>query len=193
INNKNEGNEIKLDFDFDHFLDKATCPYFSLSLYNLIPSCKVCNSCYKGTEPFDSKTHIHPYKEGFGDDCKFTLTIQDVDFITQNTAAISLNLEIQEAIKSTDKAKQIQGNLNAFKLNDRYQNHKDYALELIHKNIVYNEDYVDSLYQQYEGTLFKNREDVLRLITTNYIEEQDLGKRPLAKLTRDIVEGLDLI
>jgi hypothetical protein len=193
ITNKNAKNEIKLDFDFDHFLDKATNPYFSLSLYNLIPSCKVCNSSYKGKANFDSQTHIHPYKQGFGDDCKFMLTIQDIDFITQNAASVSLNLEIQETIKSTDKGKQIQGNLDAFKLNARYQNHKDYALELIHKNIVYNEDYVDSLYQQYEGTLFKNREDVLRLITTNYIEEQDLGKRPLAKLTRDIVEGLGLI
>lgn len=193
INKENEANKIRLDFDFDHFLDKAKNPYFSLSLYNLIPSCKVCNSCYKKEEPFVSQTHIHPYKEGFGNDCKFTFNIKDVDFITQNTASISLNLEIQEAVKFTAKEKQIQGNMDTFKLNERYQNHKDYALELIHKNIVYNEDYINSLYQQYEGTLFKNREDVLRLITTNYIEEQDLGKRPLAKLTKDLVEDLDLI
>lgn len=193
ISKENEVNTIKLDFDFDHFLDKATNPYFSLSLYNLIPSCKVCNSCYKRTTSFDSHSHIHPYKQGFGSDCKFTLTIKDVDFITQNTASISLNLEIQEAAKSTKKGDQIQANIDDLKLKERYQNHKDYALELVHKNIVYNEDYINSLYQQYEGTLFKNREDVLRLITTNYIEEQDLGKRPLAKLTKDIIEDLDLI
>lgn len=153
----------------------------------------MCNSCYKGTTSFDSHTHIHPYKQGFGNDCKFTLTIKNVGFITQNTASISLNLEIQEAAKSTKKGDQIQGNIDDLKLKERYQNHKDYALELVHKNIVYNEDYINNLYQQYEGTLFKNREDVLRLITTNYIEEQDLGKRPLAKLTKDIIEDLDLI
>jgi hypothetical protein len=193
ITNQNGKDKIKLDFDFDHFLDKATYPYFSLSLYNLIPSCKVCNSCYKGEMKFEASTHINPYKEGFGEDCKFTITIKDVNFITQNTESICLNLEINEAVKPTSKGNKIQQNIDDLKLKDRYQNHKDYALELIHKNIVYNEDYINSLYQQYEGTLFKNREDVLRLISSNYIEEQDLGKRPLAKLTRDIVESLDLI
>jgi hypothetical protein len=32
---------------FDHFLKKSTYPFFSLSLFNLIPSCKICNSDLK--------------------------------------------------------------------------------------------------------------------------------------------------
>ncbi|BDS15490.1 hypothetical protein [Aureispira anguillae] len=184
---------IKLYFDFDHFLDKATYPYFSLSLFNLIPSCKICNSSCKGTKNFTPNSHINPYKEGFGNECKFTIKVKDVNFIIGNKESIALNLNVKEEIKNTAKGKRIQQNIDDLKLKERYQNHKDYALELIHKNIVYNEDYINSLYQQYEGTLFKNREDILRFIASNYIEEQDLGKRPLAKLTRDVVEGLDLI
>ena len=74
-----------------------------------------------------------------------------------------------------------------------YQNHKDIALELIQKTQIYNESYIDELYQKYEGTLFKNREDVLRHITGGYIEDKDINKRPLSKLIKDISEELDLI
>jgi ribosomal protein S6 len=41
--------------------------------------------------------------------------------------------------------------------------------------------------------LFKNREDVLRLLIGNYVNEEDLGKRPLAKLIKDISDALGLI
>lgn len=30
-------------FQFDHFYDKSDYPYLSMSLYNLIPSCSLCN------------------------------------------------------------------------------------------------------------------------------------------------------
>lgn len=190
---QNGSEQLKLYFDFDHFLDKATYPYLSLSLFNLIPSCKICNSSCKGTTKFTPETHINPYKEGFGNNCLFNIHIKDVDFITGNKDSITLDFNIQETAQETLKGQKIQHNIDDLKLVERYQNHKDYALELIHKNIVYNEDYINSLYQQYEGILFKNREDVLRLISSNYIEEQDLGKRPLAKLTRDIAGQLGLI
>jgi hypothetical protein len=40
--------------------------------------------------------------------------------------------------------------------------------------------------------LFRNREDLLRLVTTTFIDEKDLKNRPLAKLAKEISEQLDL-
>ncbi len=74
-----------------------------------------------------------------------------------------------------------------------YQNHKDIVLELIQKNAIYNESYLDELMYQYEGTLFKNREDLQRLISGGYISDEEIGKRPLSKLIKDISTELDLI
>lgn len=34
-------------FDLDHFLDKGACPIVSLSLFNFVPSCTVCNQRIK--------------------------------------------------------------------------------------------------------------------------------------------------
>jgi len=46
---------------FDHWFSKSKHPALSMSFYNLIPSCSVCNSSIKGTLDFDLATHLHPY------------------------------------------------------------------------------------------------------------------------------------
>src|SRR3546814_568677 len=46
---------------FDHWFPKATFPLLSLSFYNLIPSCNVCNSSLKGTKTMALKNIFHPY------------------------------------------------------------------------------------------------------------------------------------
>ena len=40
----------KRQFELDHFIPKAECPLFALSLYNLVPSCQVCNSRIKNSK-----------------------------------------------------------------------------------------------------------------------------------------------
>ena len=56
--------------EIDHFFPKATYPYLSCSLFNLIPSCLVCN--HHKNEIYNKYNHqgniqltIYPYTEGF--------------------------------------------------------------------------------------------------------------------------------
>ena len=42
-----DGKKRYAKLQFDHFIDKASYPMFSMSLYNLIPSCGVCNNSKK--------------------------------------------------------------------------------------------------------------------------------------------------
>jgi len=83
--------------------------------------------------------------------------------------------------------------ISTFRLNEIYANHKDIILELIQKAQIYNESYLDELMQNYEGTLFKNREDLLRLITCGYVTDEELHKRPLSKLIKDISKELGVL
>ena len=51
INSYEVSKEIKKrQFDLDHFIPKKKCPLFALSLYNLVPSCQVCNSRIKNSK-----------------------------------------------------------------------------------------------------------------------------------------------
>ena len=126
------------------------------------------------------------FESAFDDDVKFNLKLIDSKFYYDKN---SLEIE-KKIIKNEEKAN---SHIETFNIQNLYNEHKDIALELIQKAQIYNESYIDELYQKYEGTLFKNREDVLRHITGGYIEDKDINKRPLSKLIKDISEELDLI
>ncbi|AOO65737.1 hypothetical protein [Sulfurospirillum halorespirans] len=169
---------------FDHFYDKVMYPILALSFYNLIPSCPTCNASIKGRKQFSLTTHVHPYIEGFDDKARFALHVKDSSFY-YDEQGFDLKLGSNDA--------KAQKNIEDFALEEIYKNHKDIVLELIQKSVMYNESYIEELMQNYEGTLFKNEEDLLRLIFGGYISDEDLGKRPLSKLTKDILEQLEII
>lgn len=166
----------------DHFFDKSTYPYFAVSIYNLVPSCSTCNQ-RKSKKQNDI---YHPFVESFDKDLKFKLQINNSAFYYDHNA-IRLETKI---INNHDK---VNSHIETFNIENLYNEHKDIVLELIQKAEIYNNSYIDELMQKYEGTLFKSREDLMRLITCGYIGDEDINKRPLSKLIKDISEELELI
>ena len=180
--------------EFDHFYDKAKHPYLRLSFYNLIPSCHICNSNLKKSLNFNTTKYVHPYLEGFDDRVLFSVKPKSIGFISGNPEDYELKLVANKRKKSSySQLKKIVGNIHAFRLNDLYEKHKDYVDEIIQKSIVYNDDYYENIYEQHKGTLFNSVDDVKRMVLSNYIKEDELGKRTLAKLARDISLELGII
>lgn len=96
-------------------------------------------------------------------------------------------------LKPISEDEKVKNHIEVFNLQNLYNEHKDIVSEILIKSEIYNESYIEELMQNYEGTLFKNEEDLLRLIFGGYISDEDLGKRPLSKLTKDILEQLEII
>lgn len=174
----------KTTAELDHFYPRSLYPFLSISFYNLIPSCKNCNSKFKGdADTFLPENRIlYPYAQKLNDNMSFKLNIKDSSFLHDKDG---FKIDIKTKNDESKESKKL------FKLDELYQEHKDIVLELIQKREIYPASYIDELFTQYEGTLFKNREDVLRLITGGYIEGKDLDKRPLSKLIKDISEELE--
>jgi hypothetical protein len=161
--------------DFDHFFPQDAFPYLGLSFYNLVPSCKICNSL-KHNNKWDLEKSIHPYIEGFKD-CKFSLVPKKdmgIDFFYGRTEAFDIIFNNKTAKSET--------NITDLLLLRLYEEHKDYVSEILKRSVVYSDSYINQLYSQFEGTLFSNIGDVKRMITSNYPAEEDLGKRILSKL-----------
>ena len=184
--------ENKLKHEIDHFFPKTYYPYLAISYYNLIPSCKFCNQInVKGS--FDTyKTGINgsyvksPYDIELSD-FKFTYFIQSVD-ITQKTIlgyANCLSLDNKISIKFKKK---IDANLKCFKLEELYKKHQDVVIELICKKIHYPKSYINDL-----SRFGFSKEEISRFLLCNYTNENDLNKRPLSKLIKDISDELKLI
>ena len=80
-------------------------------------------------------------------------------------------------------------NVKMFGLQSLYEGHSDYAKEIFDKAIAYNHSVYDALIYEFQG-MVKTQEELERLIWGNYVNEEDFDKRPLSKLTLDILKQL---
>ncbi len=175
--------------DVDHYYLKSKYPVLGLSLYNFIPSCQICNSRFKKQIDAYTNKHIYPFEEEFSKDAKFSIKGRRIEFLTGDSKDFEINIKVKN---DCDKSKQIKNSIKSFHLEELYNAHTDYVQELIKKAIIYNESNIEELLEFTD--LFASREEILRIIFGNYITDDDLNKRPLAKLTKDICEelGIDL-
>ena len=180
----------KATAQLDHFFDKSTYPYLAISMYNLVPSCSTCNQ----RKSSKKVTIFYPYLESFNESVKFKydgiksreeLSNQELDFFDEKRVEFHL-----EPIKNEEKVKK---HIEVFNLKPLYDEHKDIVAELLQKRVIYPDSYIDELFERYEETLFNTREDVLRLVTCGYVTDDEIGKRPLSKLIKDISEELGLL
>jgi len=176
----------KIKPQIDHFLPKSKYPFFGLSYYNLVPSCLVCNG-------LDAKHELDPIMSGV----RNPYVIKKNDFVfryNMKSGNILNNLKDPSSIE-LKFAKKIHGNIQMFKLQELYDKHKDHVLELIVlSQSKYSETYRNYLrsYRSANGLKFSDNE-IDRMIVSNYVNENELHKRPLAKLYRDIAKQLGLI
>jgi hypothetical protein len=176
--------------DFDHFFAKSKFPLLALSFYNLIPSCPICNRSIKGSQETVYNKYIHPYEESYDAALKINYVGKDAD----SMIGVKRNLEITVLLAGTDKrkAKRCNNSFKLFKLKEIYQfSHLDEIADIIRKYHVSGGTYLEVLHKQFKqlGTL----PELYKIGFANYYNEEDFGKRPLAKLTKDIVEQLSFV
>jgi hypothetical protein len=190
LTTREKGNPKRARFQFDHFFAKANYPYLSISMYNLVPACADCNLS-KSDEPTNLKDYYHPYHSSIANKCEFLL----------DNEAVLKKLLISEVDKSLMKIKyqpidSIYGSFvkkhnEVFDIEGIYENHADYAEELLVKALMYPESRKSEL-MSISG-LFKDEATFYRYLLGNYHLEEDILKRPLAKFTQDIAKQLRLI
>jgi len=174
--------EYKNEFTLDHYYDKGSYPYLALSLYNLIPSCYVCNSKLKKTIELDV---LPPNSKDFDFDkiVKFKL------FLSSSCKNLNIkskdDIEIPLKEKYSDKYNKY---IKLFKLNERYSAHKDIVYEMMKNAELYPESRLKEL-QELTGIPYQQiKKDIFKLID----EEADLSKEPFSKLIKDISQELGL-
>ncbi|OCM00340.1 hypothetical protein AAX29_00343 [Aliarcobacter thereius] len=180
INTFKKNNVTKNAFTLDHVLEKADYPFLGLSLYNLVPSCYICNSKVK-----DSKILF-----------EFSPTNKDFDFderVKFKSFISNSNLQIEKEEDFYVKLVENYSNkydkyIESLNLNNRYDYHKYKVLEMIQKR----REYPDSRIKELSDLTQKTQEEIKQDLFGIYILE-DLHKRPLSKLIKDISEELDLI
>lgn len=178
----------KVSPEYDHFYDKSSHPLLAVSFYNLVPSCHTCNHV-KGTK---DTAKINPYFSGFKS--KFMLYDKKGDKLIVDYDKVSIKKKRNEYGKLvysglTDEEK---GNVETFGLQGLYEMHDDYINELLDKIVAYNPTVRQVLADAFEDQAYSPQQ-VYDFVWGRYLEEAQYGKRPLSKLTKDILEQLDIL
>lgn len=179
----------------DHFFDKGKYPYLALSFFNLIPSCYTCNSSLKNQKKITLDKYLHPFYESMFDVLNFSINITSVDFVNGIKKDFDINLKPSKKCLDSDLISKAEANSKLFKLKELYEGHKDYAAEIIKRSYYYDNTKIDELFNFRTSNgknLFESRIEVIEFALGNFISEKNLGKRPLAKFTRDIAYDLGL-
>lgn len=167
--------------EFDHFYSKKEHPWLAISIYNLIPSCGICN---KGKSDNNTENLLYPYEESF-EEHGIHFRINDIvalllDEKSTNSDTVKLISEQEESAKIIEKYN------TYFKIEDIYDEHKGYILELIKRLYYFNDDCIESIYRSYDE-IIDDIDDLRRMSIGNVSKEEYLNT-PLAKLTSDIIE-----
>jgi len=180
----------------DHFYDKATYPFLAVSIYNLVPSCKVCNSDLKNTKKTDISTHYSPYEKSILENLKIKRQVgnmfnksesDEVDYVG-SILGVNEDFDIIFDYPKDNSivSNKIKGNIELFHLDKIYNHfHKTYVQDIIKKSIIYNEAYLNQL--KFSNTIIFNNEEHLR--NSLFMPKENDKVNILGKLTRDIIES----
>lgn len=162
--------------ELDHYFPKSLFPLFSISFYNLIPSCKVCNSNIKKDNYLNIEEYLHPYITSLSSAYKFDFLPLDFDAVEgknkNNKIFINQNGIVDD---KSDKF------LDKFLIEDIYEQHKNIIPIYINKHKFY----PDSMISEISNLLSIPKEDLL-LSLYNPASEEEIIDISLGKFKRDI-------
>lgn len=171
---------------FDHYFPKSLFAYLSVSLFNLVPSCSICNSKKRALNTYETMNDLYyPYEDEFGNDVVFQTYSDGNDF--SYWTGNNNNFDIKLIFKDKKHSNKVE-NLNKYlKIELLYKQHKDYVKDIIRNAVIYNDSRINELLEQFPD-LFHSKNEILNSIFMSYIDKESWGKRPLSKLTHDIYE-----
>lgn len=180
------GKTKKLLFQLDHFYNKNTYPFLSLTMGNLIPCCSTCNISKSKTD-FNITDYIHPYVEDFSSKITFYINEEDaLEYLLNDRNVNRLNPKIKFSDPRVNK------HIEIFNIEHIYNKHTDVIEEIVLKSLYYNETKKEELLNTFEE-LNLNQSTIDRFILGNYTLDSEINNRPLAKLTKDIGIQLKII
>lgn len=170
---------------FDHWFPKSEYPLLSMSLFNLIPSCTICNTSLKGQQSLSIDRYFHPY---IHDDIEHRTTFR-VSFTDEPEPEWTIKLGCGNSVKAKNT-------LELFGLNEIYASHGNLEVnDIMRFYEAYPPDYITHLFNSVlkESKNKMTKADVFRFFFGTEMESDKFLDRPLSKMKYDILKSLGVI
>lgn len=164
--------------DFDHWLPKEKHPLLSMSFYNLIPSCPICNRSIKLRKDFEYGKHVHPYQSEVERQFKFQYEPQPgAKWILKVANCTPVEDATAELLKIEDVYTPYANSEVKDILEFAYKNTPDYLVELR-----------DTVMKAFGNSISK--EHAYRMVFGTELRSSLFLDRPLSKMKRDVLMQL---
>lgn len=157
-----DDDEMKSQFDLDHALAKDDCPLVALSLHNFVPSCPVCNERLKRKNPLsdslDGLKLVAPCSEDFDAN-------KQIHFkVNQEKVCTSGFMRHKDCYRMIINAHGVYASYaKLFRLEERYEYHKDEALRLLDLKRKYPMSNIRQIARLMHKTADEVKEDIFGL------------------------------
>ena len=125
--------------DIDHVLPQSIYKLFSLSIWNLVPSCKTCNQLFKHERVMNI---LNPTLQGFDSNAIFKLKFKNIASIRGEGEAFDYAWKIQHSVNGCTYFK-IRNSIEMFDLNSLYYEHKNIIKNVLQKKYNFDERFVE--------------------------------------------------
>jgi hypothetical protein len=175
-------------FTLDHVLPQGKYKFYSLCLYNLVPSCYSCNSKFKNDIEFDINNdlkYVSPTSKEYSlnDDLEFKIYFS-TDFSSIKTVS---DFVLDKKINKNED--HIKTYLRMFKISGRHEFHKGVLLDLIEKKVKY----ADSRIKELSELTGISQKELMKIIFGKEIFEQEFFNQPLVEFRKDIAKQIHII
>lgn len=157
----------------DHFFPRSQYPIFAVCLYNLVPSCGNCNRLKSD----NLQEFVSPFDEGIDweHDIQFSYEPLDLD-------KMKIVIHAKGAIKN---------NIDKMHIETAYQIHDMEINELLDKAEKYSKTQLEE-YRQVFAEAGLSEQEVKQMVFGKEITEDDIRKKPLGRMMRDLERELDI-
>jgi hypothetical protein len=164
--------------EFDHYLRKSKYPYLALSFFNLIPSCKVCNSQLKKEVELPIDKDHHPYLKIDNRQLIFSFDLNNLDVLSGKSEELEVTFNKKNAGINFDG-----------KLKEIYNGHSDIVADLIYKRHIYSDELVEEINELIPDDKISKKE-IIRSLFAMPINEKEIVNLSLGKLKTNIMKEL---
>jgi len=176
-------------FTLDHFLPQKFNKFYSLCLYNFVPSCYSCNTKFKNGRSFNTTNslglgQVSPTSRSYTLDKDLVFKLYYSGSLTDISTKSDFILDIRLENNNQHTIKY----LEIFKLKGRYTYHKSKALHLIKQKNNYSESMIKEISLKIGLPLM----EVKKLVFGDELFLENFTNDPFVKFKRDIAKNIGI-
>jgi len=180
-----KGKKKKARFQLDHFFPKSKYPFLCTSYFNLIPCCGNCNQG-KSNNSVSLGVDFHLYSDKTPLNA-FKFKLEDIDVVKKTIGIKEDKIIIKINHNTIADEAFVEKHNKDYAIQSIYDTQKDIVEELVWKTQWYNSYKIEEI----ENMLKITPTEIKRMLLGNYVEYENIHKRPLSKFMQDIAADLD--